>query len=57
MHRGGVSRSVDDEAIREALAVKTSIVDVEMTPDVKVAKVHVSVVSVSSILDSDYLIG
>ncbi len=31
--------------MKNAIAVKASIVDVEMSPDNKVAKVHVSVVS------------
>ena len=45
MFRGGLSLSAADDDIQSALAVKASIVDVEMSPDNKVAKVHVSVVS------------
>eukprot|EP00281_Chroomonas_sp_CCMP1168_P005616 CAMPEP_0206270420 /NCGR_PEP_ID=MMETSP0047_2-20121206/32857_1 /ASSEMBLY_ACC=CAM_ASM_000192 /TAXON_ID=195065 /ORGANISM="Chroomonas mesostigmatica_cf, Strain CCMP1168" /LENGTH=124 /DNA_ID=CAMNT_0053699057 /DNA_START=576 /DNA_END=950 /DNA_ORIENTATION=- len=45
---------MEDEAMREALAVKTSIVDVEMTPDVKVAKVHISVIGSDE--DKDYVV-
>uniref|UniRef100_A0A6U2E1N8 Ribosome-binding factor A n=2 Tax=Hemiselmis andersenii TaxID=464988 RepID=A0A6U2E1N8_HEMAN len=42
--RGPVARNIDDEMLAQAMLLKVSIVDVEMSPDVKVAKVHVSVI-------------
>ncbi len=43
-------RSADDDEIQSTLSYKASIVDVEMSLDNKVAKVHVSVVSQSNFL-------
>jgi hypothetical protein len=46
-HRGPVARGCDDEWLRQAMLTKVSIVDVEMSADVRSAKVHISVVRLS----------